>query len=110
MKKCFDALGIWCIASVFACAAAAHGGEFYLKNGVTDWSRPSSYCTDAERTVESDKLPGMNDTIYATGETFTFDSSTPAGLASIETISNVYEIITSDGTILDLPYLQARSA
>ena len=101
MKKRFDALGIWCIASVFACAAAAHGGEFYLKNGVTDWSRPSSYCTDAERTVESDKLPGMNDTIYATGETFTFDSSTPAGLASIETISNVYEIITSDGTILD---------
>jgi len=88
------------LAIVVFCAMSAAGTDFYLKSAATDWSEPSSYCTDSDRTTDATVRPGADDTIYAPAETFTFDSSTAAGLASIETISNVYQILTSDGTIL----------
>lgn len=88
------------IVGIFS-ATAVYGTDYYLKSGVTDWSQASSYCTDSARTQDSTVTPGENDVIYAPSGTFTLDSSTATGLASIETISNVYEIMTSEGTTLD---------
>ena len=76
------------IVGIFS-ATAVYGTDYYLKSGVTDWSQASSYCTDSARTQDSTVTPGENDVIYAPSGTFTLDSSTATGLASIETISNV---------------------
>ena len=88
-------------AALMLLVSAAHGADYYLKSGAMDWSQASSYCTDSARTEDATVKPGENDVIYAPSGTFTFDSSTAVGLASIETISNVYEIMTSKGTTLD---------
>ncbi len=87
--------------AILSASLTATAADYYLKSGATDWSQASSYCTDSARTEDATVLPGEDDTIYAPSGTFTFDSSTAIGLASIETISNVYEIMTSNGTTLD---------
>lgn len=95
------------LASLAAVSAMASGAaEYYFKEGATDWSAATSFCTDSARQIPATSSPQADDVvILCAGTTFELDSESP----SFSVFANLSVVRMAEGATLAITVASGRA-